>query len=208
MHIKEVIKTLLIRYFVRKNLPKGHFGKNSFIHTPSIISKGSLENIYLGDDVKIDWDCILYCNNAKFIVGDKTVVAVGLKVITGNHVIKPGETIMTRGNDNLKGTDVVVEEEVWIGANVTLLAGTKVGRGAIIGAGSVVSGKRIPPYAIVMGNPCKVVGFKFTPDQVVEHEKLMYDEDRRLPLELLEKNYNKYYLSRLSDCNRVNDLIN
>ena len=111
---------------------------------------------------------------------------------------------MTRGNDNLKGTDVVVEEEVWIGANVTLLAGTKVGRGAIIGAGSVVSGKRIPPYAIVMGNPCKVVGFKFTPDQVVEHEKLMYDEDRRLPLELLEKNYNKYYLSRLEE---INDIV-
>lgn len=92
--------------------------------------------------------------------------------------------------------DVVVEEDVWIGTNVTLLSGVRVGRGATIGAGAVVR-TNVPPYSIVMGNPAKVVGFCFKPEEIIEHEKTLYLEEERLPLDKLEKNYNKYFMNRL-----------
>lgn len=206
MRIVEIIKSIALRYFIRKKLPQGHCGQNSHIHTPSIIGVGSPDNIFLGDNVSIDWNSVLYCVNAKFIVGNNTRAAVGLTVISGNHTTKPGETIESQGNEGLTGKDVVIEEEVWLGANVTLLAGTKIGRGAIVGAGSVVAGKCIPPYAMVMGNPCKIVGFRFTPEEVIEHEKILYPEGDRLKIEILQKNYDKYFLKRLKDINEFTKL--
>lgn len=185
-----------LRYFCRKRFPEGHIGKGSRIHVPSIVSMGSLDNIYLGNNVNIDWGNTLYCVNAKFVVGDNSGAAVGLTVVTGNHRTVPGEWLKERGNDNLEGKDVIVEEEVWLAANVTLLAGTRIGRGAIVAASSVVRGVKVPPYAIVAGNPCKIIGYRFTPEEIIEHEKALYPEEKRLPLSKLEKNYQKYFDNR------------
>lgn len=197
--IFEKIHTIALRYLIRKKLPKGHIGKNSYIHTPSLISKGSLENIYLGDNVNIDWNNVIYANNAKFIVKSNSGCAVGLTVVTGNHHRSIGEKKGERGNDNLVGKDVIIEEDVWIAANVTLLAGAHIGRGAIVGAGSVLRSFYVPPYAIVVGNPAKVIGFRYEPEQIIEHEKLLYSEEERLPLEVLEKNYQKYFVKRVKE---------
>ena len=197
----EVAHTIALRYIVRKVLPYGHIGKNSHIHTPSLVSEGSLKNIYLGDNCNIDWDNVLYCNNARFVMKNNSGAAVGLKVITGNHRRAIGERKGERGNANLEGKDVVVEEDVWIAAYVTLLAGAHIGRGAIVGAGSVLRTCRIPPYAIVMGNPAKIIGFRFTPDEIIEHEKKLYQPEERISIDILNKNYEKYYLKRIKEIN-------
>lgn len=57
-----------------------------------------------------------------------------------------------------------IEEDVWIGANSVILSGVTIGRGSIIGAGSVVT-KDIPRYSIAVGNPAKVIKFRFTKDE-------------------------------------------
>lgn len=54
---------------------------------------------------------------------------------------------MNRGN-------IIIGNDVWLGQGCKILAGSRIGDGAVIGAGSVVAGK-IPPYAIVIGNPLK-----------------------------------------------------
>lgn len=193
----EVAHTIALRYFVRKNLPKGHMGKGSRIHTPSLVAEGSLQNIYLGDNCNIDWNNVLYCTNAKFIMKNNSGAAVGLTVVTGNHKRVVGERKGEKGNNNLKGQDVIVEEDVWIAANVTLLAGSHIGRGAIIGAGAVLRACKVPPYAIVMGNPAKVVGFRYIPEEIIEHEKVLYDDKNRMSIDELNKNYERYYLRRI-----------
>lgn len=137
-------------------------------------------------------------DNGKFIMMKNSGSAEGLTVITGNHHREVGalfkELMYTRAADEDK--DIIVEEDVWIGANVTLLAGVKVGRGATIAAGAVCT-KSIPPYAIVIGNPAQVVGFNYTPEEIVQHEEKLYSQEERIPLAKLEKNYQKYYLDRL-----------
>lgn len=57
---------------------------------------------------------------------------------------------------------IIVENDVWIGKNSTVLAGIRIKSGAIVGAGSVVT-KDVPPYAIVVGNPAVIVGYRFSP---------------------------------------------
>ena len=64
----------------------------------------------------------------------------------------------------LKG-DTVVENDVWIGQNVTILPGVHIGSGAIIGANSVVS-KDVPPYCIAAGNPARIVRKRFDEETV------------------------------------------
>ena len=138
--------------------------------------------------------------NGKFVMKSHSYAAQGLTVITGSHARQVGmhnlETAETHQYDVDK--DVIVEEEVGIGVGVTLLAGVKIGRGATVGAGAVVM-NNVPPYAVVMGNPAQVVGFVFTPEQIIEHEKALYPEEERLPLAKLEKNYQRYYVNHIND---------
>lgn len=67
----------------------------------------------------------------------------------------------------------VIEDDVWIGANATIISGVKVGKGAIIAAGSTVT-KDIPAYAIVGGNPAKVIKYRFQPDTIKKLIRLDY----------------------------------
>lgn len=67
---------------------------------------------------------------------------------------------------------VVIESDVWVGTNVTILNGVKVGRGAIIAAGAVVV-KDVPAYAIVGGVPAKVLKYRFAEEEIMEHESIL-----------------------------------
>lgn len=64
-----------------------------------------------------------------------------------------------------KQLDVVIGHDVWIGARCTILAGVKIGIGAVIGSGSVVT-KDVPPYAIVGGVPAKVIKYRFDDETI------------------------------------------
>ena len=163
-------------------------------------------NLIMEERTNIDAGATIMNTRAKFIMKKYSGAAIGLMVITGNHMSLPGffvkqVTDSTKDKLDKNGEydqDVIVEEDVWIGANVTLLSGSMIGRGAIVGNGSVVRGK-VPPYAIVMGNPAKVVGFKFTPEETIEHEKKLYAEKERINSVIIEKNYEKYFLSRTKE---------
>lgn len=149
---------------------------------------------------------IMNGKNGQFIMKKHSGAAVGLLAICGNHMSAVGKNIKDI-DDSLKKTmdkhgdyskTITVHEDVWIGARVTLLQGVNLGRGSIIGAGSVVR-TDVPPYAIVVGNPAKIIGFRFSPDEILEHERILYSENDRLQENLIRNNYKKYFLSRVKE---------
>lgn len=71
---------------------------------------------------------------------------------------------MGMGHPTCKG-NIIIENDVWIGAKSTIMSGVKISNGAVIGSCSVVT-KDVPPYAIVVGNPAKIVKYRFTEEQI------------------------------------------
>jgi virginiamycin A acetyltransferase len=68
-------------------------------------------------------------------------------------------------NAHMFGTELCIEHDVWIGQNVSIMKGVRIGTGAVIGAYSVIT-KDVPPYAIVCGNPGVIKRYRFAPDVV------------------------------------------
>ena len=89
------------------------------------------------------------------------------------------EVLKEKGQQKL--TDI--GHDVWIGCNSVVIEGVKVGHGAAIGAGSVVT-KDVPPYAIVVGNPAKVLRYRFPPDII---EGMLKIEWWHLPLDIIRE---------------------
>lgn len=175
----------------------GYCGKNVYIKNPIC---GKMGNIYMYDDTNIYHGLKFISDTGRLIMKRGAGSAQGLTIITGNHGRKVGQWFKDsmRSREEDVELDVIIEEDVWIGADVIICAGVTIGRGANIGAGSVVRSS-IPPYAVVIGNPAKIVGFSFSPEEALAHESLLYQEAERTPLELLEKNYKKYFLDRISE---------
>lgn len=198
-HFSSLIHAIIKPYFSARRSKFGYIHPTAFVRLPTIV-KGA-ENVYLYERTHVLANSVILSTNAKFILKKNSGAAEGLTVVTGDHYSQVGKFFMDITDvDKPKelDKDIIVEEDVWMATNVTLLMGAHIGRGAVIGAGSVVRTK-VPPYALVIGNPAKVVGFKFNPEQVIEHEKKLYPEEERLSLETLEKNYKKYFLDRVSE---------
>ena len=81
---------------------------------------------------------------------------------------------MKIGHPSCKG-DIIIENDVWIGANSTIMSGIRIGNGSVVAAGSTVT-KDIPPYSIVAGNPAKVVKKRFTEDQIKSLQNIAWWE--------------------------------
>ena len=90
---------------------------------------------------------------------------------------------------NPKG-DIIVGDDVWIGYRSTILSGVEIGQGAIIAAGSVVT-KNVPPYAIIGGNPAKVIRFRFS-ERIIS--KLMSIDFSLVSKEVADKCLKELYM--------------
>lgn len=169
-------------------MKRSRFG---FIDDNVIISppiSGNLENVFIYGKVGLGGHTILSTPNAKIIFKGNTSVAHHLSIHTGNHARLIGKFVTDIKESNKpKGYDhdVIIEKDVWIGANVTILEGVHVGRGATIAAGAVVN-KDVLPYSIVGGVPARLIKFYWTIDQILEHESSLYPENERFSREELE----------------------
>lgn len=160
------------------------------------------KNVFLYGDNGLN-NAYIMTTNARFIMKPHSGAAEGLKVSTGNHPRIVGRFYRSISEkDKPKGLDkdVIVESDVWLGRNVSLLAGVIIGRGSTVAAGAVVT-KSIPPYCVCGGIPAKVIKFYWTIDQILEHEARLYPKDERYSreqLELIFKQYNHCCPEKLS----------
>jgi acetyltransferase-like isoleucine patch superfamily enzyme len=126
----------------------------------------------LGAKTGVQMGC-RFLNGRKVFLGERNVINFGclldgrkFQIRTGSNVsIGPEATILTLGHDPRspvfadRGGDVVIGDRVWIGYRAIVLPGVKIGEGAVVGAGAVVT-KDVEPYAIVAGNPARKVGVR------------------------------------------------
>ena len=120
-------------------------------------------HIELGNNVSIGEQCYFMCKFAKIKIGDGVMFGPRVFVVTGGHDMshpeKPMFTITNKEKDKSIDKDVVFEGDNWIGANAIILKGVTIGYGAVVGAGTVVT-KDVPSYAIVGGNPARIIRFR------------------------------------------------
>ena len=146
-------------------------GKN--VHFSPLNSVFSYAKISIGNDVYIGPNAF-FSTVCAITISNKVTFGPGVTIMTGNHNFRDVgvyifDNHVKRQDDDLP---VLIEDDVWIGCHVIILKGVTIGRGAIVGAGAVVT-KSVPPYAIVVGNPARVIRYRFTEDDIVKHEKLL-----------------------------------
>lgn len=152
------------------------------------------ENLYMEEHTGIGNGAKILNLRAKFIMKKYSFSGPDLMVVTGNHMAVVGlpmKFVDDKMKDELdKGheydKDIIVDEDVWFGARVILLSGIHIGRGCIVSAGAVVT-KDMPPYAIVGGVPAKVIKFRWTLEEIMQHESLLYSTNDRFSRKQLEK---------------------
>lgn len=134
-------------------------GPGTSVGTGSLLlakSCGSVKgNIILGKNVAINEFNNLRAAGGDILVGNHCLIAQFCTLVTNNHATETAENIIDAPWDISKSS-IVIEDDVWIGANCVVLPGVRIGRGAVIGAGSVVT-RDVPPYAIYVGVPAKLL---------------------------------------------------
>ena len=155
-------------------------GKNVYIRPLQSDFKG-LWNLSVGDGTSIPKGSTFYCTIAPLTIGKKVVFGPRPTIITGDHRTDVvGKFMSDLTNADKKTSNdlpVVIEDDVWCGANVTILKGVTIGRGSVIAAGAVVT-KSFPPYSIIAGVPAKLIKMRFNEEQISQHELSLYPRNK------------------------------
>lgn len=119
---------------------------------------GGVGDVIIGPDCVINSSCVLYTGNGIHI-GHGVSIAANCTLAPVNHEYKQREMpIRSQGFRASKG-GILIEDDVWIGANCVLLDGAILRRGCVIGAGSIVRGE-ISAYSVQAGNPPALLGWR------------------------------------------------
>jgi virginiamycin A acetyltransferase len=184
-------KGLRKTFFSSRKDGYGYIDATAIVYMPG---QGAKQNVYLNENTIVHEYHNFITANGKFVLKKNSIAALGLTVITSEHGVNSiGDYPGGPGWSDLKGNDVIVDEDVWLGAHVTLCPGTYIQRGIIVATGSVcVKSKIYPPYSIIGGNPAEFIKYRFTLEEQIQHERIRFSEKERLPIEVLEINYKKF----------------
>jgi len=154
-------------------------GTNVILGGPGDFSYRTIE---LGSDVYIGPRATFSSAISTIRIGSKVLFGPEVMIMGGDHrfdvIGKFIYDVTEKIPDNDR--DVVIENDVWIGAKAVILKGVTIGKGSVIGAGSVVT-RSIPPYSVAVGNPAKVIRSRFTSETIIQHEAILgLDNDVRI----------------------------
>lgn len=117
----------------------------------------------------------------KLIIGSNCSISGNCNfLLGGGHDYKRLSTFPLFGYEDVKATTkgkIVVEDDVWIGDGAWILSGLTLGKGSIIATGSIVT-KDVPPYAIVGGNPARILKYRFSDDIITKIKNVYVDYNR------------------------------
>lgn len=135
-------------------------------------------NIEIGQNSFVDRNCDIgsytyigkNCNITKSTIGRYCSIANNVSIGQGEHnltKISTSSLFYKEGYAELTKEPCTIGNDVWIGTDVVILRGIVIGDGAVVGANSVVT-KDIPPFAIVVGSPTKIIRYRFSKEKIKE----------------------------------------
>lgn len=139
-----------------------------------------LWNLSISEGSSIPKGSTFYCTRASLTIGKKVIFGPHPTIITGDHRTDLTGRFLIDITDEEKlpenDAPVVIEDDVWCGANVTILKGMTIGRGSVVATGAVVT-RSFPPYSIIGGVPARLIKMRFTEKQIQEHERTLYSSE-------------------------------
>jgi len=132
-------------------------------------------NIEVGSNCLFNYNCTII-DVGKVKLGDFCLLGPNVSIYTAGHPIHPA----LRNGNYTYGIDVEIGDNVWLGGNVIVCPGVKIGSNSVIGAGSVVT-EDIPAWTVAAGNPCRVIR------DITEEDRKYYFKDRPLDDEVQEE---------------------
>lgn len=147
----------------------GAVGEGCYIEAPYHANWGG-KNVYMGNHVYANFNLTLV-DDANIYIGNDVMFAPNVVVATAGHPLNP--TLREKGYQY--NQEVRIGNNVWVGANATILPGVTIGDNTVIGAGAVVS-RDLPPNVLAMGVPARVVR------ELGEHDKKYYFRDKEIDL--------------------------
>ncbi|HEY8599558.1 MAG TPA: acyltransferase [Thermomicrobiales bacterium] len=143
----------------RSQRPCGvRIGHDSGIYIGTIFDLGPVGELQIGNFCTINGPII--ATNRRIVIEDYALISFGVVIADSFAAVPPRSMhrVESRGEGQHTGEpSIVIGENAWIGARAVLLAGARIGRGAIVGAATVVDFD-VPPFAIAAGNPARIVG--------------------------------------------------
>lgn len=183
--LKAIVYHFLVTFHILPRFKFAKEGKNVSVGKGCIIN--SVNMIEIGDNVSIGPNAVLYAIYKKIIFHSNILLGPGVTIVNGDHSIRKVGVPIINNKEKFPcdDADIIIEDDVWIGANVTILKGVTIGRGAVVAAGAVVT-HSVPAYSIVGGVPAKVINYRFSSEEVLAHEAILYDFCDRFKKEQLE----------------------
>ena len=137
-------------------------GRNVLLKHDIIINTAGGGQLILDDNADIQHHCIFAVCLSPVEIGKNVMIGSFCSFFNYDHGMDPGEPMAAQPVSTRGG--IFVEDDVWLGVGVTVLDGVRIGHGAVVAAGSVVT-KDIPPWAIAAGSPAKVVKMRREPSE-------------------------------------------
>ncbi|CAK6476267.1 2,3,4,5-tetrahydropyridine-2,6-dicarboxylate N-acetyltransferase [Peribacillus frigoritolerans] len=168
--MKNLIYKLIMNQYKKRFM---NFGSNSLVP----VFSGEISHpsrVSIGNHVSLGKNCILETGGgkARIYIGEGSIIAPNCKFYAFNHNYNNSDLkSIPYDNVNIEG-DIVIGKGCWIGDSAIILAGSTIGNGVVIGAGAVVT-KNIPDYAVVGGNPAKIIKYRDSEkiDRLLAEEK-------------------------------------
>jgi acetyltransferase-like isoleucine patch superfamily enzyme len=191
-------RTLNFSSRVLLKAPKwGHRGCHTQVGAPAIVANPAMVSLH--DYARIQPNSVILTNKGRFVMGKYSIASFNLVAVPDGHRSTVGIPQCLLGASHVHDTveDIIVDEDVWIGASVVLLGGAHLQRGSIVGANSLINKRTlVPPYAVMAGNPAKIVAVKFSIEQILRHEEKLYPAKDRLSREYLEQLFAEHYADK------------
>ncbi len=146
-------------------------GPGTRVHAP-IHANWGCKFLHLGSNVYINFGLSLV-DDGPIYIDSNNLIGPNVTLVTTNHLIAPQIRKKTNYQYSLP---IHIEENCWLGANVTVLPGVTIGENSVIGAGSVVT-KDIPANVVAVGVPCKVMRKISKHDLKYYHKKMTFNPE-------------------------------